>query len=848
MKRYFADRIAVSSKIWALVSIALGLCALAGPLRLAKAAPTGSAISLSAEAGFQGHFRGGQWMPIRVSVANNGPAVSGQLRVVTGGTLGLATVSFSVPVELPTGSNKVLFVYAVFQPGAQQAQVDLIDASGVTLTTTSAPLFAAANTDALYVVVNGAPAGTVDLTAVHQANATAYQADWSIDTLPTQVEGWQAIDALLLTDTDTGKLSVEQTHALTDWVLNGGHLIVSGGPDWQKTRAGLTDLLPVQVNGTVTLDALDILAAFSGQASDAAALRGSTIVAQVTPATDARVLAAQGNTPLLVRRTTGLGMVDYLTFDPNLEPFRSWVNRPALWTALLPTTQVRPGWSDGVVNANSANDAAGLALGLNFPDVIEVAGFLGLYILLIGPLNYLVLRRLRRLEWAWFTIPVLIGLASVLAYSTGFNLRGSQPILSRLSIVQVWPDAVRARVDGVLGLASPRRALYDLALDQGMSVQALDPNTTNALGGNLTNAQIVEDTRYTLQQVPIDAGLTASFVIGGVIPSPALDGTATLQIGIDGRTHVQGQIHNGSDHTLTDSLVLFLNIPFPIGTLEPGESRSFTFTIDATLPAVISRGTTPSNSPGSGNSSPALLTELLNTGSAANAGQMNNLGVRAAARRQSFLDGVINNADQGAGRGPNVYFVGWSTLSPFGASLDGSTASYNAEDTTLYAVKLRSTLEPVPGQTSLLLAPGYFQWTSINTSGGLAIQSFGAYTTTPYNVYLSAGQPAAFQYEPLPGIQLSSVSALSVWAVAPSDAQSFLLLWDWQAGQWSNFNAPDSNGIYTLTAPTDLARFVGPGGTVRLQAVGKTDAFRFDRLDVALTGTLAGNAPPEATF
>jgi hypothetical protein len=53
--------------------------------------------------------------------------------------------------------------------------------------------------------------------------------------------------------------------------------------------------------------------------------------------------------------------------------------------------------------------------------------------------------------------------------------------------------------------------------------------------------------------------------------------------------------------------------------------------------------------------------------------------------------------------------------------------------------------------------------------------------------------------------------------------------------------------VYTLSDPADLARFVGPGGAVRLQAVGK-EQIRFDRLDVALTGTLAGNAAPEATF
>ena len=41
------------------------------------------------------------------------------------------------------------------------------------------------------------------------------------------------------------------------------------------------------------------------------------------------------------------------------------------------------------------------------------------YILLIGPINYLVLRRLDRREWAWFTMPILIVVFAVGAYGFG---------------------------------------------------------------------------------------------------------------------------------------------------------------------------------------------------------------------------------------------------------------------------------------------------------------------------------------------------------------------------------------------------------------------------------------------
>ena len=51
------------------------------------------------------------------------------------------------------------------------------------------------------------------------------------------------------------------------------------------------------------------------------------------------------------------------------------------------------------------------------------------YILLVGPVNYLVLRRLDRREWAWVTVPVLILVFTVGSFGIGGLLRGSDVII-----------------------------------------------------------------------------------------------------------------------------------------------------------------------------------------------------------------------------------------------------------------------------------------------------------------------------------------------------------------------------------------------------------------------------------
>src|SRR4029078_3512544 len=62
---------------------------------------------------------------------------------------------------------------------------------------------------------------------------------------------------------------------------------------------------------------------------------------------------------------------------------------------------------------------------LALPPVGGLIAILVVYILLIGPINYLILKRIDRREWAWVTMPVLIVAFAVGAYGFGSLLRGT---------------------------------------------------------------------------------------------------------------------------------------------------------------------------------------------------------------------------------------------------------------------------------------------------------------------------------------------------------------------------------------------------------------------------------------
>ncbi len=104
---------------------------------------------------------------------------------------------------------------------------------------------------------------------------------------------------------------------------------------------------------------------------------------------------------------------------------------------------------------------------LALPPIGGLLALLGAYILLIGPINYFVLKRLDRREWAWLTMPVLIVAFAVGAYAFGSLLRGSEVIINEVAIVRGAPGATEGTAQAYLGVFSPSRGTYQIKVPGG---------------------------------------------------------------------------------------------------------------------------------------------------------------------------------------------------------------------------------------------------------------------------------------------------------------------------------------------------------------------------------------------
>ena len=442
-------------------------------------------ISIRIDPGYNGRFRAQDWFPLRIEVENNGVDVDGQLVVRPETTDGVIN-TFSTPISLPNGARKTAFLYIIAQNHTQQVRVELLDPNGLVVTESETVIRSLLPQDQLVMVVS-ATNRPLDLTSVAVGGYGTSQGNWSIENIPDRAAALDAISLMVINDIDTGTLTPAQEQALAGWVAGGGHMVVAGGPNWEATAAGLDNLLPFVPEDSETVETMAGMETLVGDR--ATQLSGQTVVATGTVLPGAQVLAiSPDDLPLLIRHTPGLGTVDYLVADPTLPPLRNWDRLPDLWVSLMTSVVPLPGWSQGFNDNSKAVQAIQILPGVNLlPEVLAMCAFLGVYIALIGPLNYLVLARLNRRELACVTIPGFIIVFSVLAWTIGFNLRGDEVTLSRLTVVRSWPDSETARVDQLIGLLSPRRANYDLVMTDERLLRPLQDTAQGTIRSRLSS-------------------------------------------------------------------------------------------------------------------------------------------------------------------------------------------------------------------------------------------------------------------------------------------------------------------------------------------------------------------------
>jgi len=792
------------------------ILALLAPAASAAQAQQGNQVILTVRAGFDGYYEDALWIPVRVTLENNGPDVPEGKVVILAPRYDGSAVEYSRPVELPSGARKELFMYVIVEGYVSKLNVAYMNGSQ-TLGSNSARLTQTSNTDLTYGVLAASPSTFNVLASVDPVNGQARLAQLTIEDLPPAAQAWRALDVLVIADVDTGQFAPEQQDALKAWVSGGGRLIVVGGPGWQKVVPGLSDLLPLLPARTQTVSNLSPLGAYVGESAPNASTILSTGALQLGSAT---LISAEGQ-PLLIERLYGFGKVDMLTFDPALAPLKGWRGMEGVYRNLMATPSDRPGWSGNYRNWYNAGEAVNAIPGIGLPHPLQICIFLGGYVFVVGPLNYALLRRLKRRELAWLTIPAAVILFTGITYVAGFGLRGTRPTLHRLTVAQVWENSDRAQVESLIGIFSPRRDEYDLQVDGDLLLRPLPSDTYyRSVSLSLDGVTMEQSDAAFIRNVRVDVGAITPFVAQGQVVAPKFSSELTYSVRGSVAT-LEGTIANLSGLTLRDAVILSAGGSQKIGDVAPGQVLNASVALSASRATSIWQNATqvlPAGSPVSYVSSgysnyDTTIDDIF--------GSTSYYDDRETYRRYSMLTWLFDPYSTG-GRGSGTYLVGWTDDSPVQASLVGDT--FNVSDKTFYIIRFEPKVIVSAG--TITIPPGLMTWQLVDpgTVGG----------GSPYDSYVSQGY-FTMRFKPAVVPDFQSVKSLTMHLTSYGASGAVPLtvsLWDQLEGSWVEVN----NLNWGNTAIRSAERFVGNDGRidVRVESPSYQNSASIETLDFTL--------------
>lgn len=742
------------------------LCALF--ISIDVSAQTGGTVKLDAQAGLDGVCRTGAWMPIRVTVENTGGDFNARVQASYKNDQNGQSVT-AMDVSLPATSRKEFFLYVYSTGSTRNFSVSVLD--GKTVRAEKKLNVSCAGDDVLsFGILADDPTPYNILNDIRPLSGERTRfAQLTLSDLPDRVQGWSALDALVISNVDTGKLTAEQKQAMQSWLANGGKLFITGGIHWQTTTAGLKDFLPVDISATKNIRGLPALSAY---VKDAALLDHESILASGKIRDGAHIIVAQNNIPLLVEKQIGYGKVYYFAADPGLQPLSNWEGMKEVYSHLLAFKPQKPAWANAVWDSNQANGALSALPELNLPSFFYVCCWLGFYILAIGPVNYLILRRVKRPELAWVTVPVLVILFSCLAYISGFAYRGGKPILNRFALAQGWDGVPQARVNDLVGVYSPSRTTYNIQTqDHFMLYQPAGMDTD--LQGSNDWLLIKSEAGTTLPDVRVEIGGMRSTGAEGSMPALNIQHDLVLTTMAKSGPKLSGTITNASNHTLHQAVLVTPSEWYLLGDLLPNETQK------------INRSITNRSS-----ASTDLYALLSNFGLPV----YPPIGDKDMARRSSFFQASVISNNNNVTMVSGIYLMGW--LDDLSAPVNLQDQNSDALDTMLYFQKL--TPEVVTISEPFIINSSMYDWeSSIGTMDTYQISTDG------YELRFQLSQPV--EYSEVQSLMLDIQTN-----VTPDKVQ--VSLWNFETQKWDLISL-SLNSPYVFNPP----RYVGADGEIRMR-------------------------------
>lgn len=528
-------------------------------------------IKISIETGFDGYITRAKAMPMTVHVENKGEAFSGtlifqfQADYEFGGSQILKvelpkeskkTYSISLPGYTDENFNGTALTKSIYLYEGDWKNGKEVSYSGPKVLT---PKFFDENKDLIGVLSEKYDRLT-ELRILPSLQAS--MVELKKEDLPKQSIGYEMFDYLIVDEFAIAALDEVQQKAIKSWIRSGGVLISGASPSGAQSYGSLYNLLPMKMDKEMKMDTsfftekkkdrppFEQLPVFTGEVE-----KGSEIIAK------------SGELPAVVKKQYGGGMIVQTAFSLGDEPLASWEGYGTWFEAIInkldsnafsTSREFMDGASWEMNEPNSYFDDTNLS-------VIQFLLLLLVYIVIIVPILFLVLKKMDKREHAWWIIPLIACITTILTFAVGAKDRLAKPQLNQLGIYQVEGDQIVGIQSNVL--LSNKGGNYNLTFPKNELVAM--PMTQEGLGGSVKRAPMLEEKAIDMELTfpNVEYWSTRSF-IGKVHKESA--GQFKNDLTVENKT-LTGTIQNETPYDFKELLIMTGNEKINLGMLKEGE-------------------------------------------------------------------------------------------------------------------------------------------------------------------------------------------------------------------------------------------------------------------------------------
>lgn len=405
--------------------------------------------------------------------------------------------------------------------------------------------------DIIMMVLNPERSGysyIADFKKIIPQNSTLYINHPDPSRIPINWKCYDNIKVLMINNLPALNLKREAEKAILGYVNAGGCLVFSSNLDPNEFSGSLfKDYLPISPRETKVLKGgQDIFTR-----EDIVTISGDV---------NGLVEVEQWGTPILLRRQVGEGCIYFITADLSKRPFQARYEESCIWKKIMAQVSDNSNkllYMDVTQLLNRQPELAAPPVGVIF-------WILFIYIILIGPVNYLVLKKKDRLGLLFVTVPIISLLFSSGIFFLGYSIKGSRIIMRTINITYLLSGQSGGLTDSMVSLFSPNKAKYNLALERPGSLGWETGSPYENEGMNVS-----EDEPFTFENLGFQMWSMRRFQMQN---SESFPGPITLDVRSTNKGF-SGKIQNDTGKTLTGCVIIYRGQVSPVFDLPPGEKK-----------------------------------------------------------------------------------------------------------------------------------------------------------------------------------------------------------------------------------------------------------------------------------